>query len=184
MHKDLEVRITETFARLLAIRDKFEGLIGEIEECVKKKDEKKLEHLRGEIAKLREENDSNFNIIDVIREDFEVIFENYFLATKNMNIAQRCTERLNNVGKRILKTEIETSLEDVDSFKKELSLINSALEMRFKIKKVSTERENYIKLLEADLAKKNKEIEQIKSEFEKVKKVLNGSKEESKDGRV
>ena len=160
--QQIEIKITETFARLLAIKDQLDTIVSDLAEFDSKSFQKEINKLKTSLLNISSNISSNFDIIEALREEFDLLLESYAISNRNVNIAQKAARKLNLFRKKLEKINFDKlEKKDIEELSFELDEMGDILNERYQLVKIDIDRE---KLYE----KQTKLVEELQAKLAKL----------------
>jgi uncharacterized coiled-coil DUF342 family protein len=164
--KDFEIKIAEGYGNISAVMESLQEIINKIEEDKAEKSSSSKTALKDLRIKL------NFtaDMLVAIRQDLDETLERCVLTGKDINNIEVAVRKLNSI--RIKLDENDITLADCKKWSDDIETIKTALEKRYKIKKVDSEKQASVSSLTEQLKQKDLQIEQLTTKLQELQKQL------------
>jgi uncharacterized coiled-coil DUF342 family protein len=169
--KDFEIKIAEGYGNISAVIESLQTVITKIEEDKAERTTKAKDSLKDLRIKL------NFtaDMVVAIRQDLDETLEKCIITAKDLNNIDVAIRKLSAIRTKLEDNEITVT--DCRKWFDDVDAIKTALEKRYQIKKVDSEKQASVASLTEQLKQKDSQIEQLTAKVQELQKQLEPKKD-------
>lgn len=180
--KDLELRVAEEYGKAFAILD----TLYQLTEKLKEDPSKKTPKMRTTLTDNKLYLTAAFEGVSALRSDVDTLLERGVLIGKDTNSIDQALKRLGTLRTRLEAEDISKA--DCTKWLEDLESIKTALEKRYQIKRVDSERQASVSSLTEQLKQRDLQIEQLNQVLQQkdaaIQQLQNAPRAQSPEAKV